>query len=206
MSAADCLSLALLCLAGAASPGPSLAVVLNACFQNGRRGGLVASWSHAAGVGLYAAITAFGISTLITTASSLLKGMQMLGAGYLLWMAWRLWSENGTLSEAKGEFVKKSQAMRDGFAVAFLNPKLAIFMLALFSQFIRVDAGPTVKFQMTGIAWLVDGLWYTTVTLLFTRSGFLDWLRGHAVLINRIFAIALGLLALSLVVSLVLGS
>ncbi|MEM7692217.1 MAG: LysE family translocator [Pseudomonadota bacterium] len=200
MSIADWIGLSLLCLAGAASPGPSLAVVLSACVRGGRSAGLIAAWSHAFGVGLYAALTVFGLSALVTANSQALALIQLCGAAYLLWLAYGLW--NSPKHEDIAAREASTSAARDGFAVVFLNPKLAVFMLALFSQFLEPGAGVAVKLQMMGTAFFIDGAWYTLITLLFTHRSLIDGLRNHSQMINRVFAVALSGLALALLASL----
>lgn len=196
MTFPDWLSLAVLCLAGAASPGPSLAVVAGASVGAGRSAGFLAAWSHALGVGLYAAFTVLGISTLITEFSGLYRAVRIAGALYLLWLAWRLLSGAGaSATGACEDRNRRLRAARDGFAIAFLNPKLAIFMLALFSQFVRPDAPASVNAVLIGTALAVDGLWYTLVALLFSARGWIDRLRQQARIIDRVFAGLLIILA-----------
>ena len=199
MSITDWLSLSLLCLAGAVSPGPSMAVVLGACLNGGRTAGLVASWAHAVGIGLYACLTVLGISALLTASPNILTAIQLLGGLYLLWLAYGLWTSTGLMSNPQ----PAASAARDGFAVVFLNPKVAVFMLALFSQFLQPGAALAVKLQMAGTAFFIDGAWYSLIALLFTRQSFIQRLRDNAITINRLFALALALLALALFVSLV---
>lgn len=196
------LTLASVCLAGAASPGPSLAVVVAAVVHGGRTAGLSAAWAHAVGVGLYAAMTVVGISSVLRHAPRLLDALQIAGALYLLWLAF------GLLRSHKGEPAisggRTRQAARDGFAVAFLNPKLAIFMLALFSQFVDADADFTTGTILVATATLIDGCWYSVVTLLLSQPRFLSGLQRRAALIDRLFGgllLALGLSILILTLS-----
>ncbi|MEM1191735.1 MAG: LysE family translocator [Pseudomonadota bacterium] len=199
MSLWEWLSLASVCFAGAASPGPSLAVVLDAVLRGGRDNGIIAAWAHALGVGLYAALTVFGISALLLSRPELFTLLQVCGALYLLWMAARL-----LRSTASGHAVSEDapshvgRAARDAFAVAFLNPKLAVFMLALFSQFIRPDAELSESAVLIATATGIDGAWYTLVALLLSRGAWLDALRRNATRIDRGFGALLAILALSI--------
>lgn len=196
MNVVEWLPLASACLAGAASPGPSLAVVLANTMAGGRAAGLLTAWAHAMGVGLYAAVTVFGLASLVTEYPTLYRGMQVGGALYLLWMAHGLLlSEASTMtSEAAG--AHSTSALRDGFTIAFLNPKLAVFMLALFSQFVSPDASLAVALLLVATATLIDGLWYSAVTLLLSRRGWLDALRSRAGAIDRVFGMLLAGIAL----------
>ena len=66
MTLANWFPLALICLMGAMSPGPSLALILRNTLQGGRRQGMATALGHGTGVGLYALLTAMGLSLLLT--------------------------------------------------------------------------------------------------------------------------------------------
>jgi threonine/homoserine/homoserine lactone efflux protein len=196
MSLWEWLSLASLCVAGAASPGPSLAVVVSASLAGGRPAGLAAAWAHALGVGLYATLTVLGLSVVITAQQWLFTGIQVVGALYLLWLAAGLWRSATAQQQAESQTTTNiGSSSRDAFAIAFLNPKLAVFMLALFSQFIRLNADAVVQLIMIATVTLVDGLWYSLITLVFTRGRWIDRLRNNAAKIDRVFAILLASVA-----------
>lgn len=59
------LSLLMICMLGAMSPGPSLAVVAKHSLAGGRLHGVVTSWAHAAGVGVYALVTLLGLAVVL---------------------------------------------------------------------------------------------------------------------------------------------
>jgi threonine/homoserine/homoserine lactone efflux protein len=204
----ELLTLASVCLAGAASPGPSLAVVVGASLRGGRSAGLLASWAHACGVALYAAITVLGINALITQSPVIFSALQIGGALYLLYMAARLWRSTGTTplsDEGDGPQSGSWVAARDGFTIAFLNPKLAVFMLALFSQFIRPEATLGTHWVLVAIAGLIDGLWYSFITLAVTAGPWIETLRRNGARIDRSFAALLTAVALFILVRSVLA-
>ncbi len=199
MPLADWISLVALCLAGAASPGPSLAVVGGATINAGRGAGFLSAWSHALGVGIYAAFTVLGISALITQFTWLYQGIQIAGALYLLWLAWRLLHSTGaTQGDTPHEQQQLFRAARDGFAIAFLNPKLAVFMLALFSQYVRPDASAATNGLLIATAAIVDGAWYSLVALLFSARGWMERLRNNASRIDRVFGVLLAIVAITI--------
>ncbi len=199
MSIWEWLSLASVCLAGAASPGPSLAVVLDAVLRGGRGNGIIAAWSHALGVGLYAALTVFGISAILVSRPELFTLLQVCGALYLLWLAARLLRARASDPVSNEDAPSHvGRYARDAFAVAFLNPKLAVFMLALFSQFIRPEAELSESALLIATATGIDGAWYTLVALLLSRGPWLEALRRNAGRIDRGFGALLAILALSI--------
>ncbi len=75
-----------ICTLGAISPGPSVAVVLKFTVNNGRAHGLVASWCHAAGIGLWAIATVSGLAVVVTQSETLFHLITWFGAAYLAWL------------------------------------------------------------------------------------------------------------------------
>jgi len=157
------LALCAVCWLGAASPGPSLAVVAAATLGDSRRAGFAAALAHGAGVGLYALATVTGLALLLAGAPRLLLAIQLLGAAYLAFLGQRALRSPLTFALGSGA---TGHPGRDGFLIALLNPKLALFMLALFSQFLAPGAGWGQKLVMVGTAAGVDALWYSLVVLL----------------------------------------
>jgi threonine/homoserine/homoserine lactone efflux protein len=191
------LPLAGICLAGAASPGPSLAVVVRTSISSGVAAALATAWAHAAGVGCYALLTVLGISALLAAAPMLLTLIKVCGALYLLFIARGLLRSSSSNTETvRAPRASILRAARDGFAIAFLNPKLALFMLALFSQFLRPEYGAGEYAVLVATATLIDGLWYSLVAMLLAGGPWLRILRTRAALIDRGFGALLAALAL----------
>jgi threonine/homoserine/homoserine lactone efflux protein len=192
------LSLALLCILGAMTPGPSLAVVLGSTLRGGRAAGLAAALAHGLAVGLYAVLTVAGLAALVTASPTLFALFQLAAAGYLVYLARGALSHRAAISTANGGTAcdgRPSKAARDGFMIAFLNPKLAVFMLALFAPFITPDQGLGAKALLVSTIGGIDALWYSTVVLVLVRTGLLAVLERHAVQVERVYALLLLALA-----------
>lgn len=182
------LSLFAVCCLGAMSPGPSLAVVLKQTVANSRGHGLAASWFHATGVGLWAFATISGLAILVAESEAAFQVITWLGAGYLAWIgvkAIRAGRDSAFRVNA-GEKVSILTAGIEGAAISLLNPKLAIFFIALFSQFVSPDASLTDQLIMTATAALVDGLWYSIVVFLLSHGAVLNTLQNRSQLVNRL--------------------
>ena len=90
--------------------------------------------------------------------------------------------------------------------VAFLNPKVAVFFIALFSQVIGPDTSPLAKLVYALTAMVIDMAWYLLVAWSFSNPRWLQKLQEHAVWLERLFGVVLLALALRLVyVNLVIG-
>ena len=77
-----------------------------------------------------------------------------------------------------------------------MNPKLAVFFLALFSQFVTPETSLTTQILMALMATLCDGIWYCVVASVAGHDNVLPLLRKKAVLINRLCGGLLILVAL----------
>lgn len=202
MTASSWLSILAICVLGAISPGPSLAAVMKSTVQGSRTHGLVTSISHALGIGIYAFLVAAGIGLVITETPWLFKFITYAGSAYLVWMGYKAITASSPLINDQRQLQQLSlkQAAMDGFLVSFLNPKIAIFFLALFSQFVTPDSTIMTQILMASIATLCDGVWYCMIASVAGHDKVLPALRKRATLINRLCGILLILVALRILV------
>ena len=155
MSLEQWLIMVLLLLAGAASPGPSLALVSRTAIRGGVKVGLLASFGHGLAVSIYAflavGVTAFSKSDLeqfsqiihvIAVIFLCYLGTSMVAEGMKKKYKPAAFSENN-----KKERQHQTRAFTNGFFIAFLNPKVALFFLAVFRFFLSLRLlGPRAAF------------------------------------------------------------
>jgi threonine/homoserine/homoserine lactone efflux protein len=195
VSLVDWLSLAAVCLLGAASPGPSLAVVVRHTLQSGRAAGVKVGLAHGAGVGLYAVAVVSGLALLITTSPTLYTGLQWAGAAFLAYLGVKALRSSGDESTGDSGQQATGRPALEGFSIAFLNPKLAIFFLALFSQFLDPDASLAGKAVMVMTMAVIDAGWYCGMAMLLGHPGLLSRLQASRQVIDRVFGVVLLALA-----------
>lgn len=196
------LALAAICLMGAISPGPSLALIIRNTVQGGRLHGVATGLGHGVGVGVYALITALGLALLITRTPWLFQAIQYGGALFLAWLGLKaLLAQASSRLEAETAHAPSGQrGALEGLAVSFLNPQLAIFFVALFSQFVHQDTGWREGILMMLTAGGIDALWYSLVALLLSHGPVLIQLKLRARLIDKLS----GLILLGLAIKVVL--
>lgn len=194
-------SLFLISLLGAMSPGPSLAVVIRNTLGGGSLNGIATAWSHAAGIIVYALLTMLGLVVVLQNFPALFYGISIFGALYLGWLGWQsLCSKGGVAATlVKGNKQSVVESARDGIVISILNPKIGLFFIALFSQFIDENVGIYGQILTVLTPFLIDGCWYTFVAILLSRQKILEQLRCKAVLIDRITGVVLIVLALRIV-------
>lgn len=197
------LSLSLVCLLGAMSPGPSLTTMVKHSLAGGRINGLAAAWAHAAGIGVYALLTVAGLSYALAQAQWLFQGIAIAGAAYLAYLGVKaLRSSGGVASSLEaGTVMPVWQSAKEGALISLLNPKIALFFIALFSQFIHPESTLSAQAVLVATPVLIDGLWYTLISLLLSRPNVLQTLRSKAILIDRLSGAVLMALAIRVLVT-----
>ena len=190
----DWLLLIGVCALGAMTPGASLAVVTQHTLRGSARAGVSAGLAHAAGIGVYAAATVAGLAVVLRGFPQLEIAIRLAGSLFLLWLAlgsWRAAARPAPEPDAQAG----ANAVRDGFLIAFLNPKVALFFLALFSQFVSAEMAMAARVQVAATAVVIDAAWYSLVALLLARGPMLAALRRHHDKVERTTAGVLALIA-----------
>ena len=205
MTESQWLSLALVCLLGAMSPGPSLAVVVRHSVTGGRGAGIVCAFSHAFGIFLWAAMMVGGLGVLLLSSPDIFFAVRLAGAAFLFYVglqAIRARPADSALrtgTAALGAYA--GSPAREGFIIALSNPKVAVFFAALFSQFISPTAPNAQQWIIAGTAATIDALWYAVVAVLLTRAAVLQWFQERIGLLNRFFGVILIALSLSIILT-----
>lgn len=195
MTLAIWLTVVSICLLGAMSPGPSLAVVLQQTLRGGRKTGLIAAVTHGLGIGLYALLCISGIAVMITTSPVLFTALQWFGAVYLLWLGIKGLRARSPDARTLPDAPTSGSAARDGFLVVFFNPKVAVFFIALFSQVIGSETTLLEKLAYAATALFIDMGWYMIVAWSFSNPRWLGRLQKNSVWFERIFGVILIALA-----------
>ena len=196
-------SLVAICSLGAMSPGPSLALVLKQVANNGRTHALVASWCHAIGIGFWAFACIFGLALVVAESALVFQLITWAGAAYLLYIGIKALRVTSTAVGSETLVSRKPisiyQAGIEGAMISILNPKTAIFFIAIFSQFISAEASILDQMIMIATVVIIDGGWYSLVTLTLAKGPILAWLKAKNQLVNRISGTIFILLAIRVV-------
>jgi len=183
------LTIAAVCATGAASPGPSLAVVIKNTVRGGRTAGVLTGLGHGIGVGIYAFGAVAGVSAVVAQNQDLQRAIELGGAAFLLWMGLQTLRHAGAeITEDTGNRSEQRSGFLEGFLVSFLNPKIAVFFLALLGSFLPVEADLTERALVAFLAMAIDAGWYVFAALLLATSGAAEWLNQHNLWLDRCLA------------------
>ncbi len=189
----------------ALAPGPDNLFVLTQSALNGAKNGIFVVLGLCTGLIVHTAAVAFGLAAVIQTSAVAFTVIKFIGAGYLLYLAWRAFRASGSSMAAAAENALGPLALfRRGIIMNVTNPKVAMFFLALFPQFMRDDAGPALQQAATlGVVFMVSTMIvFGAIALL--AGGLRSWLiqspSAQGVL-NKIAGVVFVGLALKLAVS-----
>lgn len=157
------------------SPGPDFAIVLRQSLRHGRRAAVWTSVGIGCGLSIHVAYTLLGLGLLLRSSATALLVMKWLGAAYLAWVGQqalraRPRTDDVDLAGKPGDATARRAAWLTGFLVNLLNPKVALFFIALFPLAVSpatprwIQAGYGLWMALSTIAW------FSFVAVVFTRA------------------------------------
>ncbi|MBT5734059.1 LysE family translocator [bacterium] len=194
------IGMSFVCALGAISPGPSLVVVLRNTVSGGRISGAMTGVGHGIGLTVYAFIAVMGLSSILIANEQIFKALQWAGALVLIWLAFNLITNNPSNS-TKSYKSSQRRGFLEGFMISFLNPKILVFMVAVFSQFINPDITNYGRFIMAIVAGTIDTAWYVLVATVLANTSIVGKLRLHAIIIDRVIGLVLLMFATMLIIN-----
>ena len=131
------------CLALTVTPGPDMLLIASRSVSQGRRAGFATLAGIQAGTYCHALAAALGLSQLFVAVPLAYDAVRFAGAAYLLYLAWKTFRSDATALSPVASQRQRSTAtiFRQGLTTNLLNPKMALFVLALFPQFVRPEHG-----------------------------------------------------------------
>ena len=195
---------ALVCIAGAMSPGPSLALVIRNNIIYNRLTGIMTSIGHGLGIAVYATMAVFGLGLILQTNQSLFLLIQVLGLIFLFFLGVLfIFQKNSGEIINKNKDQKQINSFFQGFLIAIINPKILIWFTAIYSQFISVEANMTFNIILISTASIIDATWYIIISLIITSYGVKNFLIDKKDLIRKITGFILLIISLILLLNII---
>jgi threonine/homoserine/homoserine lactone efflux protein len=145
-----------------ATPGVDMMLVLTRTLRHGVAGGVASALGVAAGCVLHTLVAAFGLAALLAASSAAFAAVKWAGAAYLLWLAFGMLRDGvrpraeTAIDAAPTASPGARRLFLQGLLTNVLNPKVALFFLALLPQFID----PAVGARHQLVAFLFLGAWF----------------------------------------------
>jgi threonine/homoserine/homoserine lactone efflux protein len=155
------------------TPGATTALVVRSALRGGRREALATTAGNAVGVLAWALLSALGVSALVAASQVAFEALRVAGAAVLVVLG-----AQALLRARRGEHVAAARgprqeraAFRDGVVTSLANPKLSVFFVALFPQFVP-DGAPVLPLTaaMGLLVVAIDFAWYSLLALMVTQA------------------------------------
>lgn len=193
---------AIVCLLGAMSPGPSLALIIRNSINFNRMSGIVASIAHGLGICVYATVTVIVLEFILKNSETIFFVIQICGSIFLIILGLIFIFKKNNENQIE-TYQIHSNSFAQGFIIAIINPKILIWFIAIYSQFIDINASLINKTILVLTPTIIDAIWYSLVAILVTGYGLKEIFNKRKFFIQKIIGMLLILIAFSLIYSLI---
>lgn len=179
------------------TPGPNMIYCVSRTLAQGRPAGLLSLGGVLLGFLVHLFAATLGLTALLLAVPMAFEAIKLIGAAYLLWLAWQTlkpgratpFQVRALSADAPGKL------FRMGFLTSMLNPKVAMFYLSFFPQFLHPERGSVLlqSLQLGAIQITVSGtinaliiLGAAGITAFLARSA--GWLRAQRYIMGSVLA------------------
>jgi threonine/homoserine/homoserine lactone efflux protein len=179
------------------TPGPNMAYLAALALAEGRRAGFATVAGIAAGLLVVGVLAALGVATFVSESRSLYTALRWAGTLYMLWLSYDIWrGEDRGETEFVAENKPRAAYVGRGFLTNVLNPKAAVFFIAVLPQFIDPEHDTVQQTLKLSIAYAaIATLIHAVIVVLAShaRSFFQD--AARMTMLRRILAVGLVVVA-----------
>ena len=191
----------LVCILGAVIPGPSWVLIINNALFKGKISGYLTSIGHGFGIAVYAFIANFSIGILIKSNIFLFNSLKLISIIFLIYLGYKSLSPSAINLQEKN-LTGNFQSFLEGFSLAILNPKVLIWFIAIYSQFMSPDNDLFFNFILIITAGIVDMSWYCLLVFFVVAAGLLPLIQDKILIFQKTIGIIFILIAIILLINL----
>lgn len=187
-----------------ASPGPDFTLILRQSLRSGRATALRSAGGIGCGILVHVCYSVMGLGLVLKNSATAYAALTWLGAAYLGWLGWQSMRSAGTIQPEAGLTsgdVAERGAWCRGFLTNVLNPKAALFFIALYTVVVDPHTPKWVQAAYGGWMALATMAWFSVVAVVFTRE---SWRRSYLRMgawIDRLLGIVFWGFALNILLS-----
>ena len=193
----------IVCSLGAMSPGPSWILIINNALLKGKLSGYVTSIGHGIGITTYAFIANLSIGLVLKTNIFLFNSIKILSVLFLIYIGYKSISSKPITIEEK-KLSGGLQSFIEGFSFAILNPKVLIWFIAIYSQFMSPNNELSFNLILILTAGAVDMGWYCLLATVVVTAGLLPIIQNKIFIFQRIIGLVFIVIGLMLLVAMII--
>ncbi|CED71279.1 amino acid transport protein, LysE type [Aliivibrio wodanis] len=160
------------------TPGLDTALVIRNSSRGGWKEGVTCSFGICCGLFVHATMSAIGLSVLLVSSAELFTVVKVIGALYLIWLGiqsikstFNKHQEVNIATMAPNENKSLVSSFKEGFLSNILNPKTAVFYLALLPQFINPEYSALIQsLLMASIHFIIAMCWQSGIAVLVEKA------------------------------------
>ena len=183
------------CLLGAMSPGPSMAVVINNAIFKGRYNGILTSIGHGIGIAVYATFAVLGLGLIIKTNIFIFNGLKILSIIFLIFIGVKSILNKEKFNLEKNDAKENTISFLQGFSISILNAKIFVWFVAIYSQFMSANNELIFNIYLVSIAGIIDACWYIILTLAVRTASAVSFFQTKLIFLQKaqgLFFLGLG--------------
>ena len=151
------------------TPGPATAILVRSALRGGRRAALLTTCGNSVGIFCWGIASAVGVSALISASEAAFVALKVTGGVVLVLLGLQSLRHRGRPATERG--LRLGGPFREGVVTSLANPKLAVFFVALFPQFLeRGHSTVWLGLAMAATIVSLDLIWFSTLAFVITRA------------------------------------
>ena len=193
----------LVCFLGAMSPGPSWVLIINNALFKGKISGYITSIGHGLGIATYALIANLSIGIILKSNIFIFNTIKIFSIIFLIYLGYKsLLSPVIVVQEKK--LTQKFQSFMEGFSLAIFNPKVLIWFIAIYSQFMSPNNELIFNFILIVTAGIVDMGWYCFLVTIVVSAGLLPVIKNKIYVFQKVIGLVFILIGLVLMIEILI--
>ena len=180
------------------SPGPSFLIVARTAVATNRLNGVKIALGLGAGTVIWSSAALLGLNVLFHALPPLFIAMKVLGALFLLWIAFQIFSHAKTPLDMSEAGDARGNPFLKGFLVQISNPKVVVFFGSIFIAMLPAQVPTWMVLALIAIVSFNEVWWYSLVALFFGAVPVRNFYLRAKAWIDRVTGAFLGLLGLKL--------
>lgn len=197
--AAPLISIGLIQLMAVISPGPSFLITAQTAVARGRAAGIKVAAGLSVGTIIWSTAALFGLTLLFKLVPPLFVATKLVGAAFLLWVAWKIFRHAAEPLALEGEGALSGRSpFLQGVWTQLSNPKTAIFFGSIFVALLPREAPLWLLVSLIVVVTFNEMWWYSAVSLFFSSGPVRRAYLAGKIWLDRVVGLFLGALGLRL--------